>query len=498
MKTIVVFFGILVLVSQHASGIEVLEGMEAVVLPCLLPWLTESTKVVWRCHFCNPSTVHVHQDEYQPYLQNQHFSGRTSMSADALVSGDLSLTLKDPHRSDSGVYTCTAYDDDDEMTTPEYEVHLQVSVPQHHSDVEVYGRGRSVSLPCHVPGLPKDTKVVWSRFGFNPPTVHQHLDSAEPRFQNNLYSGRTSMSADALVTGDLSLTLRDPHLSDSGVYTCTVYSSQRIRRQIVVRLQVSELFPFHPQFLLVAVRVLGLAVAVASGLASYFWQRIFTVSWVEVKEEEFFVKLPCVFRAPLPVDVTVEWSRCAPEPMKVHEYRNHSHYAATHDTFYLNRTKMEKDPVRTGDFSLTLRDPCYRDSGTYICTLHKNRHIWMQKVVHLQVKVAQEVVDVGETATCFTLPFKTRANLPADATVEWTRTTPEPMVVHVYENGQDQPDRQDECYYGHTKMIADPLQSKDLSVTINNSGYRDRGTYVCTVHKDGDILAQKVVERRLT
>ncbi|KAA8582416.1 hypothetical protein FQN60_009156, partial [Etheostoma spectabile] len=303
------------------------------------------------------------------------------------------------------------------------------------------------------------------------------------------------MSADALVSGDLSLTLRAPHLSDSGVYTCT-YSYQNIRRQIVV-----QLFPFRPLFLLVVVLVLvlvvALAVAVASGLAVSFWQRILTVSWVEVKEEEFFVKLPCVFRAPLPVDVTVEWSRCAPEPMKVHEYRNHSHYAATQDTFYFNRTKMEKDPLRTGDFSLTLRDPCYRDSGTYICTVHKNRDILMQKVVRLQVKVADEVVDVGETAKCFTLPFKTRGNLPADATVEWTRTKPQPMVVHVHENGQDQPDRQDECYHGQTEMIRDPLQSKDLSVTIKNSGYRDRGTYVCTVLKDGDILAQKVVEHRL-
>ncbi|XP_065822642.1 myelin-oligodendrocyte glycoprotein-like [Labrus bergylta] len=65
------------------------------------------------------------------------------------------------------------------------------------------------------------------------------------------------------------------------------------------------------------------------------------------------------------------------------------------------------------------------------------------------------------------------------------------MVVHVYENGQDQPYRQDKCYHGNTEMNSDPLRSKDLSVTIRNSGKSDSGKCICTVRREGYILAQK-------
>ena len=87
--------------------------------------------------------------------------------------------------------------------------------------------------------LPEDTTVVWSRFGLNPSAVHQHLDEDEPRFQNQHYSGRTSTSHFALITGDFSLTLEEPQLSDSGVYTCHVHHKEKDISRVIVRLQVT-------------------------------------------------------------------------------------------------------------------------------------------------------------------------------------------------------------------------------------------------------------------
>ncbi|XP_034057617.1 uncharacterized protein LOC117536733 [Gymnodraco acuticeps] len=491
MKALVGFLT-LVHVSQQSSTVRVNEGVESVQLPCQDSTETEDKTVVWHRYGSNPSIVHQHRHVFQTLFQNQHYSGRTSMSDDALETGDLSLTLKEPHHSDSGVYICQMIRKGVELF-PRYKVELQVIVLQHNSTIGVYEGVKSVQLPCQSSWfLSKDTTVVWSRIGFNPSTVHQHLDEKEPRFQNQHYSGRTSTPTYALITGDFSLTLKEPQLSDSGVYTCHVHNNEKEMLRLIVRLQVTERPIFPPELCLM------LAVCLALAVAALGWHKTITVSSVVVKEGVCLVKLPYKTIVPLPEDVTVEWSRCAPEPMRVHKYCNGNNDLIRQDEFYCNRTKMQEEPLKTKDLSLTLRDPCYRDSGTYTCTVHKDREAVTQKVVRLRVNVPQEVVKVGDWAKCVTLPFKTRARLPADATVRWKRfELYNSWTVHVYQNGQDKSEEQDDSYRDRTKMMKNPLQAGDLSLTLINPSHGDIGAYTCTVERDGDVIWKRSVRLKL-
>ncbi|XP_030578983.1 uncharacterized protein LOC115775651 [Archocentrus centrarchus] len=100
----------------------------------------------------------------------------------------------------------------------------KLKVSQHASVVEVYEGEESVLLLCQVPVF-SDSAVVWDHSDSKPSTVHVRLQSGDDlRNQSQRYTNRTSMRADALQTGDLSLTLRNPTGSDSGTYTCTVHS----------------------------------------------------------------------------------------------------------------------------------------------------------------------------------------------------------------------------------------------------------------------------------
>lgn len=117
-------------------------------------------------------------------------------------------------------------------------------VSQHASEVkvQVYEGVEHVLLPCQVPaGISSDsTAVVWSRDEFTIPKVHMRQQGGDDlKDQNDHYFSRTRMRGDALQTGNLSLTLRNPTYSDSGNYTCTTRRFGEDLMEIYVQLKVS-------------------------------------------------------------------------------------------------------------------------------------------------------------------------------------------------------------------------------------------------------------------
>lgn len=79
-----------------------------------------------------------------------------------------------------------------------------------------------VQLPLKTTAdLPQDVRVEWT--DSNNKMVHVYESGKDkPDEQDPAYKGRTEMKKDPLSTKDLSLTLNNRNLTDTGVYTCTV------------------------------------------------------------------------------------------------------------------------------------------------------------------------------------------------------------------------------------------------------------------------------------
>uniref|UniRef100_A0A3Q0SI86 Ig-like domain-containing protein n=1 Tax=Amphilophus citrinellus TaxID=61819 RepID=A0A3Q0SI86_AMPCI len=141
---------------------------------------------------------------------------------------------------------------------------------------------------------------------------------------------------------------------------------------------------------------------------------VFSDQQVEMKVEEGSesVILPCKTKPDLPNDTRVEWTRSDVELIIVHVSTLNDH-RKKQDSRYRERTKMNEDLLRTGDLSLTLKQPTQRDSGGYICTIYRDKDILRHKVV-LQVKGQSfrirsgvSAVDLDQRTCCFNYLHRT-------------------------------------------------------------------------------------------
>ncbi|XP_027885132.1 uncharacterized protein LOC114151862 isoform X2 [Xiphophorus couchianus] len=266
---------------------------------------------------------------------------------------------------------------------------LVLLVSQHALGVEVFDGMESVQLPCQVNvSVSMESTVVWSREDLRFSTVHIHQQSGDDLSeQNPRYSNRTMMSKDALQTGDLSLTLKNPTVSDSETYTCTVRRFGRELSRIHVHLQVKE--RPHPTWLISMSVVLILFFVLAAVFGLVFYRRykrikhnpVYKLQVVKTAEGAEAVVLPFKTKVHLPPTATVEWRRIDTDQV-VHLYPSTLHWPE----MVSGLTQMEDNPFRTGDLSLTLYSPNHCDNGLYVCTVQKGGHNLKQKVVSLFVE----------------------------------------------------------------------------------------------------------------
>uniref|UniRef100_A0A096M0P0 Ig-like domain-containing protein n=1 Tax=Poecilia formosa TaxID=48698 RepID=A0A096M0P0_POEFO len=109
------------------------------------------------------------------------------------------------------------------------------------------------------------------------------------------------------------------------------------------------------------------------------------------------------------------------------------------------------------------------------------------------LSVGQQEVEVTEGSDSVVLPCRTSADLPKGTSVEWTRPEPRSMFIYVFPNTSKHFAQQNRDYCGRTEMNKDFLRTGDVSLTLMYPRDGDDGRYVCTVHRDQDVLRDTVV-----
>ncbi|KAL4008920.1 hypothetical protein ACER0C_002772 [Sarotherodon galilaeus] len=347
------------------------------------------------------------------------------------------------------------------------------------------------------------------------------------------------MNEDLLKTGDLSLTLKYPTDEDTDTYTCTVYSrrgrvlmKKRVQLYVRERLRnaqpaddaVGERVPVRapggemvityakpaeaagssavaaaePTDRGLSFSLTGMAssgtlslslkhgVRVVPQLSNTVEQVLLAVrEQVKVDSGVESVQLLCKAAVHLPKDVKVEWKDNDGD--KVHVYENSSDQPEEQHQVYRGRTTIKSNLLKTGDLSLTLKQPTDGDNRTYTCTVYSRwKRILMEKQVELK-SPRWRWIQGWSLSGCPSTPHFTCLK-----TLKWSGW------AHVYKNGSDQPGEQNQVYRDRTKMNEDLLKTGDLSLTLKYPTDGDNSTYTCIVYsREGNILLKRKVELKV-
>uniref|UniRef100_A0A672YDG3 CD47 immunoglobulin-like domain-containing protein n=1 Tax=Sphaeramia orbicularis TaxID=375764 RepID=A0A672YDG3_9TELE len=125
-------------------------------------------------------------------------------------------------------------------------------------------------------------------------------------------------------------------------------------------------------------------------------------------------------------------------------------------------------------------------------------HVFLYCCLMVWVLFSVQQVEVDSEEESVLLPWKTTFHVEdvSQVTVEWMDRCD--RKVHVYEDGSDRTNEQDDRYRNRTEMNEDPLRTGDLSLTLKHPTNLDTNTYTCTVYnREKEILMKKRLDLKV-
>ncbi|XP_026114940.1 butyrophilin-like protein 2 [Carassius auratus] len=365
--------------------------------------------------------------------------------------------------------------------------------------------GSSVVLLCYVDDpLPmEDLEVEWRRPD-SETLVHLYQDGkSQTEVQQQDYQDRAHFFTDQIQHGNFSLRLDDLRTEDEGQYTCTVHSQQK-SGETVVQINID----------VVRLRVLGSDESISAS----------------VGED---VTLSCSVDSHFtPEHIDVTWKK-TDENIQVLLYKNNEPVPDSADLRYRERVEFFTDEIPKLNFSLRLKSVRTEDKGVYMCEvfaggLSANTTVELEQlgfsVSHIMVLILCVSASGSALLLCCLIYCRNQNGLTVtysqnrdvqpgssmvlkcyrvkpleteDLKVEWRRKE---TLVHLYQDGESQTEKQQEDYQNRAHFFTDQIQHGNFSLRLDDLRAEDAGEYICTIHsKHRSVFSTQItVEKHFT
>ncbi|XP_063324462.1 uncharacterized protein LOC134623200 [Pelmatolapia mariae] len=202
--------------------------------------------------------------------------------------------------------------------------------------------GESVTLPCRAPDN-SIRAMLWSRPDLEPKYILLYRDKQiDPEEQHPYFKDRVDLQDRQMKDGDVSLMMKNVMIFDSGTYECQVFMkgpNQRKRTADYITIINLTVVP-------VKKNITAGETVVLPGQA------------------------PNTNSNP---NTVVEWSRADLTPKYVLLYCDNQFVPDDQHPSFKNRVDLHDRQMKDGDVSLILKDVTTEDSGTYECSVNKNK-----------------------------------------------------------------------------------------------------------------------------